>query len=55
MSDKEQEILTQEAAVKNVNNAALADATRRQKPSLFTKRMFKVGAPEFEIIRCESC
>lgn len=30
--------------IRGVLNAALADATYRQKPKLLTRRMFKVGA-----------
>lgn len=32
----------EDTQVKGVSNAALADATYRQKPKLLTKRMFKV-------------
>lgn len=48
MSDKEQDIVTHETTIRDVNNATLADATLQQKPSLLTKRMFKVAFLELE-------
>jgi len=42
-SHHESHVVNDATAVKRVQNVALMDALQKQKPSLFTRRMFLVG------------